>query len=176
MKFWKFVFCAVLFLAGCAGSQTAGHQKEAEIPDEKVEELLKVYATVMNETYGAEADFSNPSFQDDVASYYEVKNYSSIKEIKDHISGCIDKSAFSEQQIDNDFLEKDGKLYAIRGGRGYGYYGILPSEWQRVDQNTVSVPFCLMQEPAENAYVTVKMAEMDGVWKITEVKLPDGYQ
>jgi hypothetical protein len=172
MKFWKFVFCAVLFLAGCAGSQTAGPQKEAEIPDEKVEELLKVYATVMNETYGAEADFSNPSFQDDVASYYEVKNAHTIDELEADLKQYLADGVLDRKALENDFLEKDGKLYAVRGGRGYGYYGIDPAVWERTGDSSVNVLFKILDEPQEGKQASFTFVHTADGWKIDTAVLP----
>ncbi len=60
------------------------------------------------------------------AVYYPIYNFTSLYELEEHLS-----LYFTQQYIDNqrqyfgyNFLEHDGTLYLVRGGRGYGMFGI----------------------------------------------------
>ncbi|MBR0398262.1 MAG: hypothetical protein IJI10_08325 [Eubacterium sp.] len=173
----KLMICmlsAVMLLGGCAGEKEA--EPADELTDEKLTELLCVYASAMDETYGADVDFTTPSFTDELAGYYEVKNYASIAEIKEYIAQYLEAGVYDEKMIDNDFIEKDGKVYAVRGGRGYGYYGIDPSAWEKTGDLSAAVQFTILGDPVPDASVNVTFSNESGFWKITEAVLPEEYK
>ena len=100
------------------------------------------------------------------ASCLEVKNFASIADIKENLSKYLDESLYDEK-VGEDFFEFDGKVYAIRGGRGYGavtcgkIIGIISGEG---DSLTVTAERLYFDEP-DGAYIfTVRVT--DGVLKI----------
>ncbi|MCR5229265.1 MAG: hypothetical protein K6D03_03985 [Solobacterium sp.] len=155
---------------------TAESQPEAPaLDDAAIAKLLEVYASVMDETFGIETDWANPDHQDELASYYKVTNYSTVEEIRSDLAQYIDDSLLDKSSLSVDFEEKDGVLYAIRGGRGYGGYGIATDAWTMLDDHTAEVQFLMYGDPVQAAYAKVGFSEIDGVWKVSSFELPEGY-
>lgn len=100
------------------------------------------------------------------ADCIEVKNFKSIAEIKENLSKYLDKSLY-EEITDEDFFDFDGKVYAIRGGRGYGtvYCGDIIEYEVCGDEISVTAQRISFDEPDGLYHLTVKY--IDGVLKIT---------
>ena len=173
----------VLLFAGCRKPEpatvpeTPPEESPAEIrseaiDDASVQKLLDVYASVMEETYGAQCNWKTPSFNDDMASYYAVENMRSIDEVVEYLKQYLTDSLIDRTMLENDFLEKDGTLYAVRGGRGYVYYGIDPALWKRTGDSSVSAAFTILGEPQEEKQVTFAFVLTDEGWKIDTAVLP----
>lgn len=175
----------VLLFAGCRKPEPAAtvpetppEESPAEIrseaiDDASVQKLLDVYASVMEETYGAQCSWKTPSFKDDMASYYAVENMRSIDEVEEYLKQYLTDSLIDRTMLENDFLEKDGTLYAVRGGRGYGYYGIDPAVWKRTGDSSADAVFTILDEPQEEKQVTFAFVLTDEGWKIDNVALPE---
>ncbi len=142
------------------------------IDDAWIPILLEVYASVMDETYGAQCDWTTPSFTDDLASYYAVENMRSIDEVEQYLKQYLSDSLIDRTMLENDFLEKDGMLYAVRGGRGYGYYGIDPAVWERTGDSSVNVLFKILDEPQEGKQASFTFVHTADGWKIDTAVLP----
>lgn len=54
-----------------------------------------------------------------IPELYTVTNYKSMKEISDKLDKVMDIDLYAAT-LSTDFLENQGTLYAVRGGRGYG--------------------------------------------------------
>ena len=173
----------LLGMSGCQKTQPSVPEQSAEpdsaeaaadrIDDESVTKLLTVYASVLDDTFGAECDWSNPSFTDDLASYYEVKNAHTIDELEADLKQYLADGVLDRKALENDFLEKDGKLYAVRGGRGYGYYGIDPDNWERTGDLSVSAQFTILGDAAEGKSAEFTFVAAEEGWKIQKVSLPE---
>jgi hypothetical protein len=172
----------LLGMSGCQKTQPSVPEQSAEpdsaeaaadrIDDESVTKLLTVYASVLDDTFGAECDWGNPSFTDDLASYYEVKNAHTIDELEADLKQYLADGVLDRKALENDFLEKDGKLYAVRGGRGYGYYGIDPAVWERTGDSSVNVLFKILDEPQEGKQASFTFVHTADGWKIDTAVLP----
>ena len=189
MKFVKAILTGILMITmtACAkapaaqesavpespAAETVKEEEPTKISDEEVQKLLDIYKTVLDETFGAEIDFSKPAKQDELASYYTVKNFRTIDEIKEYIFQYCTESACPTDQIDYDFTEEDGKVLAVRGGRGYAFYGIDPKTWERVDDTSVNVQFMILDDVVKDAMALVTFAREDGVWKVSSFTAPD---
>jgi hypothetical protein len=172
----------LLGMSGCQKTQPSVPEQSAEpdsaeaaadrIDDESVTKLLTVYASVLDDTFGAECDWGNPSFTDDLASYYEVKNAHTIDELEADLKQYLADGVLDRKALENDFLEKDWKLYAVRGGRGYGYYGIDPAVWERTGDSSVNVLFKILDEPQEGKQASFTFVHTADGWKIDTAVLP----
>ena len=180
------VIAAALLLfgmSGCQKAQNAVPEQSAEpdsaetaenrIDDETITKLLTVYASVLNDTFGAECVWGNPSFTDELASYYEVKNAHTIDELEADQKQYLADGVFDRKALENNFLEKDGKLYAVRGGRGYGYYGIDPDNWERTGDLTASAQFTILGDAVEGETAEFTFVSSEEGWKIQTVSLPE---
>ncbi|MBM6829829.1 hypothetical protein H9X85_08845 [Anaerotignum lactatifermentans] len=68
---------------------------------------------------GEEATVSE-YFPDPVmSSYYPVRNFQTNEEVRAHLEEFLSPE-ITEEKFHDDFLEYDGKLYLVRGARGYG--------------------------------------------------------
>ena len=150
-------------------------QAAETLDDEGVKTLLKVYASVMDETFGAECDWNTPYKEDDVARYYVVKNFADADELKEYLAVYVDEKLLEESSLLNDFQMVDDKFCAIRGGKGYGYYGIDPDSYEMTGDDQAKVQFTLMQEPQEGSFAMIGFKEADGTWKVASVELPEGF-
>ena len=147
-----------------------------KLDESGVQTLVSAYATVMDETFGAKIDFAAPYAQDDLASYYAVKNYASVQQIKDHITAYIDEKLIDEDtSFRFDFEMKDGQLCAVRGGRGYGYYAIDPKNWKMDTDTSALVQFMLFDDMQEGSFVKLDFGQKKGMWKVVSVTLPEGF-
>ncbi len=110
--------------------------------------------------------FEDPSF----ASFYPVSNFSSKEDIYEYLSLYFTKSFISEQMqnIEDNFLEFDGGLYLVRGGRGYGYFNIdLDTiNYQSIQNDILLVDFLAGGEAFGYAYTVFDYE--DGVLKIDD--------
>lgn len=99
------------------------------------------------------------------ADCIEVKNFNSVAEIKENLSKYLDKSLY-EEITDEDFFDFDGKVYAIRGGRGYGtiYCGDIIEYEVCGDEISVIAQRISFDEPDGLYHLTVKY--IDGTLKI----------
>ena len=149
--------------------------EEAKIAEEEVTSLLSVYAEVLEERFGAECDFSSPAKSDDINMCFKVTNFQTSAEVKDYISNFVFLNLVDDSLIDEDFAEEDGELFLLRGGRGYGYYGIDPTVWEYTDNNSVKVLFCILGDPVAETYCTVNFDKDNGKWKVSGFVLPEGY-
>ncbi|MBR2676058.1 MAG: hypothetical protein IKE28_04020 [Solobacterium sp.] len=156
-------------------TETAKYPPVTTLDDEGVKTLLKVYASVMDETFGAECDWNTPYKEDDVARYYEVKNFADADELKEYLAVYVDEKLLEESSLLNDFQMVDDKFCAIRGGKGYGYYGIDPDSYEMTGDDQAKVQFTLMQEPQEGSFAMIGFKEADGTWKVASVELPEGF-
>lgn len=172
----------LLGMSGCKKTQNAVPEQPAEpdsaeavdrIDDESITKLLKVYAVVLDDTFGAECDWGNPSFTDDLASYYEVKNANTIDELEADLKQYLADGVFDRKALENNFLEKDGKLYAVRGGRGYGYYGIDPDNWERTGDLSASAQFTILGDAVEGESAEFTFVSSEEGWKVQSVSLPE---
>lgn len=145
------------------------------LDEDGVKTLLKVYASVMDETFGAECDWNTPFKEDDVARYYEVKNFGNADELKEYLYTYVDEKLIEETSFLNDFMVVDDKFCAVRGGRGYGYYGIDPTSFEMTGEDQAKVPFTLMGEPQEGSFAVIGFKETDGAWKVVSAQLPEGF-
>ena len=158
-----------------APAQETKYEPVTVLGNEGIEKLLTVYASVMDETFGAEVDWTTPSMQDDIASYYEVKNYASVDEIREYLSVYVDKTLIDASSLNYDFEVKDGKLMAVRGGRGYGYYGIDPTSWKLVGDHVADVQFTILGEPEGDKVMEFTFREDGDNWIVATAQLPEGY-
>lgn len=100
------------------------------------------------------------------AACLEVKNFASIADMKENLSKYLDES-FYEALVDIDFFEFDGKVYAVRGGRGYGTVtcgeitAIQPAEDGSLEVTAERLYF---DEP-DGAFI-LTLREVDGALKI----------
>ena len=156
-------------------TETAKYPPVTTLDDEGVKTLLKVYASVMDETFGAECDWNTPYKEDDVARYYEVKNFADADELKEYLAVYVDEKLLEESSLLNDFQMVDDKFCAIRGGKGYGYYGIDPDSYEMTGDDQAKVQFTLMQEPQEGSFAMIGFKEADGTWKVASAELPEGF-
>ncbi len=186
----------LLVLSACGGqkTETAEEPKEtaavAAEPEKKeetypqvtaldeagTEKLLEVYASVMDETFGADCDWTTPFKEDEVARYYEVKNFKSADELKEYLFTYVDEKLIEDTSFLYDFLVVDDTFCAVRGGRGYGYYGIDPKQFEMTGDTEAKVQFTLMGEAQEGKFVTVRFGEKDGGWKVVSAELPEGFE
>ena len=158
------------------GAGESGYTPVRELDEAGMKTLIQAYDSVMNETFGADIDFTKPDSSDDLAQYYAVKNFKSVQEIRDYITTYVKASLIDEKSdLAYDFVEKDGKVLAIRGGRGYGYYGIDPDSFQKISDTSAKVQFTLMNEAQKDAYATISFEEENGMWKVAGITLPEGY-
>jgi hypothetical protein len=153
----------------------AAYEPVTELFEDGEQTLINAYASVMDETFGAEIDFSAPYSSDDIAQYYEVKNFSSIDEIRAYITTYVDDALIDQTSFADDFKEVDGKLCAVRGGRGYGYYGIDTAAWSMDTDTVANVQFTLMGEAQKDSVVTLTFGKTGDVWKVVEAVLPEGF-
>lgn len=173
----------LLGMSGCQKTPAAVPEQSTEpdsaetaadrIDDDSITKLLTVYASVLDDTFGAECDWGNPSFTDELASYYEVKNAQTIDELEADLKKYLADGVLDHKALENDFLEKDGKLYAVRGGRGYGYFGIDPENWERTGDLSASAQFTILGDAVEGETADFTFASSGDGWKIQTVTLPE---
>ena len=156
-------------------TETAKYPPVTALDDDGIKTLLKVYASVMDETFGAECDWNTPFKEDDVARYYEVKNFANADELKEYLFAYVDEKLIEETSFIYDFMMVDDKFCAVRGGRGYGYYGIDPTSFEKTGDNQVKAQFTLMGEPQEGSFAVIGFKETDGAWKVASAELPEGF-
>ncbi|MBR4455750.1 MAG: hypothetical protein IKS32_05965 [Solobacterium sp.] len=158
--------------AEATAAASAEPAAEEQISDEEARKLIDVYQTVMLETYGAEADWSKASREDEIESLYEVKNFKTIDEVITYLQQYMDDSLIDRKQIGYDFKEEDGKLYAVRGGRGYGEYDMKTDSWEFAGVNGVQVPFIMFNEVQKDQYVMLGFEKRADGWKIVHAEVP----
>ena len=158
--------------AEATAAASAEPAAEEQISDEEARKLIDVYQTVMLETYGAEADWSKASREDEIESLYEVKNFKTIDEVIAYLQQYMDDSLIDRKQIGYDFKEEDGKLYAVRGGRGYGEYDMKTDSWEFAGVNGVQVPFIMFNEVQKDQYVMLGFEKRADGWKIVHAEVP----
>ncbi len=102
------------------------------------------------------------------ASYFSVYNFSSKAELKEHLSLYFTQNYIEniQRSIDENFLEFEGALYLVRGGRGYGSEGIdLDTvDYDDMQNNIVIVDLVSHGEVYSKGYVI--FVEEDGINKI----------
>ncbi len=141
-----------------------------------MQKLMDVYATVLNETFGAEIDFAAPVFTDDIARYYAVSNFKTIAELRDYITTYVEEDLIDgETSFKEDFIEKDGQLLAVRGGKGYGYYAIDPNSWKMDGETSALVQFMLFDAVQEGGFLKLDFGQKNGMWKVVSATLPEGF-
>ena len=104
-----------------------------------------------------------------------MKNFSSIDEIRAYITTYVDDALIDQTSFADDFKEVDGKLCAVRGGRGYGYYGIDTAAWSMATDTVANAQFTLMGEAQKDSVVTLTFGKTGDVWKVVEAVLPEGF-
>ena len=198
IKTRKWILCAVFVTALSACGQESSAPAETEKTPEVIEaspqiedssqnagvkELdeagmrkgIEAYASVMAETFGAEIDFGKPYASDEIANYYRVTNFSTVEEVREYITTLVDAKLIDEEtSFRYDFEMKDGVLCAVRGGRGYGYYGIDTENWKKISDTSAEVPLMVFDEVQPGSSVRIDFAEIDGVWKVVSAVIPDG--
>ena len=100
------------------------------------------------------------------AQCFEVKNFSSKNEIKAHFSQFVDTDAeFFKNEFDSLFMEYDGKLYKVLGGRGYGSLKIDPNSAviAKSSDNAYTVQLdSYLFDQKEDAPISLSLGEKDG--------------
>ena len=163
-------------LTAAPAEEESGFAPVRELDEAGMKTLIQAYASVMDETFGADIDFTKPDSEDDIARYYAVKNFRSVQEIRDYITTYVKESPIDgKSDFANDFTEKDGRLLAIRGGRGYGYYGIDPDSFRKISDTSAEVQFTLLDEAQKDAFALLSFEEENGMWKVAGITLPQGY-
>ena len=102
-------------------------------------------------------------------SYFEVYNFKTINEFKEHLSNYFTKEYISnniQSLIDENLFEYENKLYLVRGSRGYGAESI---DFDSIDINVipnleVSVNINLFNNFEKTVSVNFKLD--DGKYKI----------
>ena len=98
-------------------------------------------------------------------SYYPVTNFKTNAEVADYLKKYLSQSII-DQWFSNDFLEYEGKLYLVRGARGYG----------AMQCDLTSLQY--LEEKDGKQYVTVKFNlfdEFDHAEKLEFTKVDDSW-
>ncbi len=102
------------------------------------------------------------------AIYFPVYNFNSLAELYEHLSLYFTQNYIENNQrlVEENFMEFDGTLYLVRGGRGYGMLsvGFDTIDYTNMSNNTLIIDQLTFGEPDGKA--VVKFAYEDGSLKI----------
>lgn len=131
---------------------------------ENGEEVLWLYPSHMPLPEGC---WEDPA----MASYYPVKNFATNAEVRAYLEQFMSPDVVSEKFHD-DFLEYDGSLYLIRGGRGYGTLLCMPESLRYVGEengNRIASIDYEMFEAVDHTATLVFSPEGEG-WRLTDIR------
>ena len=115
-------------------------------------------------------------------SFYPISNYSSKEQMLNDLCEYIDvdspnivqmSSSSVSDMLDEDVLEFDGRLYMIRGGRGYGVYDYDPQTLKIVsfDETTCEAECDLLFFDQFYSVQTISFEKRNGRWIIVHVEV-----
>lgn len=100
---------------------------------------------------------------------YEILNFRTNAEAIDYLEQYMAPDI--AKRLFHEFLEMDGKLYMVYGGRGYGATQLdLDTASITVSDNTctVTLDFCLFEEKVNTC--TVFFEKQEGNWIVTAIE------
>lgn len=127
--------------------------------------------------YVAEGEVVDPAER----SFYLISNYSSKEQMLNDLHEYIDvdsqnivqmSSSSVSDMLDEDVLEFDGRLYLIRGGRGYGVFDYDPQTLKIVsfDETTCEAECDLLCFDQFYSVQTISFEKHNGRWIIVHVE------
>ena len=103
----------------------------------------------------------------------EVTNFKTKSEVREYMSRWLDSSLFEADYcgIDFNFMEFEGKLYLLRGNRGYGLvsYGNSEITSKTADKMTAKA-YIYQNNVYEAGTAEIKFEKIDGNWIIVSVE------
>lgn len=103
----------------------------------------------------------------------EVTNFKTKSEVREYMSRWLDSSLFEADYcgIDFNFMEFEGKLYLLRGNRGYGLvsYGNSEITSKTADKMTAKA-YIYQNNVYEAGTAEIKFEKIDGRWIIVSVE------
>lgn len=106
------------------------------------------------------------------ASYLLVRNYTTVEQVRDGLKRYMTEDVINGfLELENDFFEFDGKLYARRGGRGYGEPHCLPETLTYVkEENGMQIAEIEYDNLGESdGKCTLKFKKTDEGWKLAGI-------
>lgn len=105
-------------------------------------------------------------------SVMEVENFKTKNEVKEYMSQWLDSSLFEREGdgIDFNFMEANGKLYLMRGNRGYGVISYGNSEIVSQTETEMVAVAKIYAVHTEDGTAEIKFEKIDGRWIIVSVE------
>ena len=104
--------------------------------------------------------------------YHPVFNFASLEEVKKELSKYVTDEVLAEMDLEEAFLEFEGKLYLVRGARGYGAYlcdvGTVKYLGEKDGLQQITIGYNLFDNYSND--VTVSFLETEEGWKIAAVE------